>query len=67
MAEFLERVVRSWLRDHRDEEQEKRQLDLHDAARAVIGSLDGGDPKRSTTTRAQLQKKLTTRRRNRSS
>ena len=65
MAEFLERIVRDWLREHRDAAEEEHQREVHEAARQCLGAIGGGDPKRSRSTRAMLKKKLGTRRRNR--
>ena len=63
MAEFLDRIVRDWFRDHRDAEEEERQRELHEAARGCLGAVAGGDPKRSRTARDRLAKSFEARRR----
>jgi hypothetical protein len=64
VAELLDRIAGQWLsrrraaRAHEDEEQAR----LHAAARAAIGAISGGDPRRSERARETLRKRLRERR-----
>jgi hypothetical protein len=62
MAEFLEKIVRAWFREHRDTEDERRQRELLEAAGKCFGGIAGGDPKRSRSARDALVTKLGSRR-----
>ena len=67
IADLLERIVIEWRSQNLDEDEEKRQRDLHDAAAPCIGAIAGGDPGRSRRAREQLREKLERRRRTRPS
>jgi hypothetical protein len=60
---LLERIATEWLiARRRATESAEEQVRLHAAASKTLGTIAGGDPRRSSTIRAAIRRRLTVRR-----
>lgn len=62
LSALLERAARAWLGREAARPDDRAQARLHVKARRSIGSLSGGDPRRSERARERLRAKLARRR-----
>lgn len=60
LADLLERIVRSWLaaKSGGGADDESEQARLRRSLLETVGTIEGGDPERSTTVRARVRRKL---------
>jgi len=60
LAELLEQIVRNWLEQsrERDEDEEERQKRLHEAAMKLVGVLESGRPDRAENARSEVKARI---------